>query len=335
MSEKLHILIVGSGSVGKRHACNFFAMGCLISSMDPRADRLAELSSKIGVKGQFASLEDALTAASYDGAVICSPPSFHVEQSELFLSAGIPLLLEKPVGPDLSGARRLLDAERRSGVPVLLGYTWRWWPPIHRLRNLLEERIIGDIHHVRFIMSAHLADWHPWERYQDFFMADKGQGGGALLDESHWIDLSCWLFGEPESVSARVEKISALQIDSDDNVDMLMTYSGGLRVLLHLDLLGRPHEKSIVFIGEKGTLKWTADPNQIAIGSGVADWTLVENFDCERNDMFVGVAKEFLSVIRGCQASCTLQDGAQVLRIIEAARESSATGHVIQLSDFV
>jgi predicted dehydrogenase len=68
-------------------------------------------------------------------------------------------------------------------------------------------------------MAAHLADWHPWERYQDFFMSSKTMGGGAILDESHWLDLMLWFFGTPEKLFAKVDKISDLEIETDDNVD--------------------------------------------------------------------------------------------------------------------
>jgi predicted dehydrogenase len=50
-------------------------------------------------------------------------------------------------------------------------------------------------------MSAHLADWHPWERYQDFFMAQAALGGGALLDESHFLDLMLWSLAVFSAVS--------------------------------------------------------------------------------------------------------------------------------------
>ena len=61
-------------------------------------------------------------------------------------------------------------------------------------------------------------------------MARREMGGGALLDESHWIDLMLWLFGMPSRVSGRIEKISDLEIDSDDNVDLLFAYDAGPRV---------------------------------------------------------------------------------------------------------
>ena len=332
-----HILIVGTGSVGKRHARNLSKLGCNISCVDPRADRCEELAGELDVAGVYPNMNEAFSAdKSYDGVVIGSPPAFHVDQSISALEANIPLLLEKPVSPDLKSARRLLDVVGDTETPLVLGYTWRWWPPLKRVHELLAEEAIGKIRHVKFSLSAHLADWHPWERYQDFFMANRALGGGALLDESHWIDLMIWFFGMPQKLFAMIEHISDLDIDSDDNVDILLSYEDGLRVSVHLDLYGRPHEKNIRFTGESGTILWSESPNQISLSDTPGQEWETEIFNCERNDMFVGVAQEFLSVVGGARPkTCLLNDGVRVLEVLEAARISHAEERVVQLSEMV
>lgn len=329
-----HILIIGTGSAGKRHAVNLSSLGCSVSCMDPRRDRLDEVTAEnIRLKSVFADLEAAFAAGeAFDAVVVASPPSFHVDQAISALEQGFPVMLEKPVSPDLPGSRRLQKAVRDSGVPLLLGYTWRWWSPLSRVKDLVDQQIVGKLRYVKFTMSAHLADWHPWERYQDFFMASRQLGGGALLDESHWLDLMLWFFGLPKKLFARIEKISSLQIETDDNVDIMVIYDDNLRVNLHLDLYARPHEKSIQFVGENGTLVW--EPNQIRIGKQMDPEWETEKFNYERNDMFVGVAKEFLSIIAGQpDQTCTIDDGVRVLHLIEAARASSREEKVIELDD--
>jgi predicted dehydrogenase len=242
----------------------------------------------------------------------------------------VPVLLEKPVSPDLTSALKLQSAVKDTAVPLLLGYTWRWWPPLLKVKTLVDQQAVGQLRHVKFTMAAHLADWHPWERYQDFFMASKTLGGGAILDESHWLDLMLWFFGMPEKLFAKVEKVSDLEIDSDDNVDMLVFYDSGMRVSLHLDLYARPHEKSIQFAGENGTLIW--QPNSIKIGKEMDPNWEIEEFDYDRNDMFVGVAEEFLNILSGGSVqTCTLEDGVRVLKLIEAARQSSTTEKIIKI----
>ena len=329
-----HILVVGAGSVGQRHAVNLSSLGCKISCVDPRPDRLKEIEEKIPLQNAYEDLRIAFQKEkNFDGVAVTSPPLFHVDQSLAAIQQGLPILLEKPVSPDEPSARKLYQFAKKSSVPILLGYTYRWWEPLGHVRDLIRNNTIGHIYHVQFVMSAHLADWHPWERYQDFFMAHKNLGGGALLDESHWLDLMLWIFGLPESIFARIEKISNLEIDTDDNVDMIIQYPNGLRCLLHLDLFGRPHQKYIRFIGDKGTILWTVAPNQIAVhrGSG-EEWQYTE-YQCERNAMFLGVAQEFLSIVNGGQvATCTLEDGLHVMALIEAARKSDQEGRSVKLS---
>lgn len=329
-----HILIIGTGSAGKRHARNFHSLGCSVSCMDPRQDRLDELAGEeINLVSVFTDLDEAFaTDSAFDAAVVASPPSFHVDQAISALQRGVPVLLEKPVSPDLAGSIKLQKAVQDSGVPLLLGYTWRWWSPLTKVKTLIEQQVVGRLRYVKFTMSAHLADWHPWERYQDFFMASRALGGGALLDESHWLDLMLWFFGMPRKLFAKIEKISGLEIETDDNVDMLVYYDNDLRVNLHLDLYARPHEKSIQFVGDKGTLIW--EPNQIRIGRQMdPDWE-TEVSDYDRNEMFVGVAKEFLDTL-GAHAdqTCTIDDGVRVLQLIEAARTSSREEKVIKLDN--
>ncbi len=328
MSEK-HLIILGAGSVGKRHLINFSRLECKVSAMDPRPDRLSEASESAPIAKSFCNLNDAFAeTSSFSGVVICSPPKFHIEQSVAALKLGLPVFLEKPLSPDLKSASLLLATDAQTEAPLLLGYTYRWWPPLNDLKKMLERGVIGRVLSVRCVMSAHLADWHPWERYQDFFMSSKALGGGALLDESHFIDLMLWLFGMPTTVFADVQKLSSLEIETDDNVDAIMFYADGLRIYMHLDLYGRPHEKFISITGEEGTLNWSFEPNRLRLSHN-QEWTDTE-YDYERNDMFINAEKEFLRIIEKRQEpSCTVSYGYDVLRVIEAMRQSSTARKIV------
>jgi predicted dehydrogenase len=299
--------------------------------MDLRTDRLSEAANEVPLKYSFTSLESALGRRDeFSGVAVCSPPKFHVAQSLELLKSGLPILLEKPVSPDLESCR-LLHRELARGGEVLLGYTYRWWPPVKRLKAAIESGVLKTLRHARFVMSAHLADWHPWEPYQEFFMASRELGGGALLDESHFIDLMIWFFGVPEKVFARVEKISDLEIETDDLVDVVATYADGPVVTIHLDLFGRPHEKQVTVVGEGGTVKCLFDPHEVRIGGDPDPKWAIESFPLDRNEMFLGVDREFLSIISGgvARPTCTIEDGLKVLEVIEACRESQRTNREI------
>ncbi len=330
MNDNRQLLIVGAGSAGQRHGRNLRELGCTTSYFDPRADRVEEAAASYPDAGRFTDFDKAISDRGWDGIVIASPPNFHVQQIlDIVEARDCPILCEKPLSIDSSTASELAGHSER----ILLGYTYRWWQPLAVYRERLQQGTIGAIRNMRFVMSAHLADWHPWEPYQEFFMAQKRLGGGALLDESHFIDLMLWFLGWPETVYAAVDKISDLEIDSDDNVDILVGYASGERVNLHLDLIGRPHERSISAVGEGGTLIYSYEDNAIQFGAtGEKRWE-TQIFEGERNDMFVGVAGDFLQLIDGNLGAkrCTIEDGINALRVVDACRRSSAEGRRIML----
>src|SRR3989338_455088 len=307
---KKRIVVLGAGSVGRRHLRNLAFLGCEVSAMDPNAERIAGVAKEVSLKNSFFSLEEVLkNAKDFDGAVVPAPPKFHINQALELLGNNIPILMEKPLAKTLEEAEKLAESMKNNPAKVLLGYTYRWWPSLIDLRSKILSGEVGKPLRAEFNMSAHLADWHPWERYQDFFMASKDLGGGALLDESHWLDLMIWFFGMPGEVFAKIGKISDLEIDTDDNVDMIISYENNLQVSIHLDLYGRPHEKSIKITGEKSSLAWN-----------------FEN-DLDRNIMFMGLAEDFLAVLGGeKKIKCGVPDGINVLKVIEAARRSSLGG---------
>lgn len=332
----LHILVVGAGSVGKRHARNLSMLGCKISCVDLEIQRVQDLAEEIEIIGKFDSIGSAfLFDQVYDGAVIASPTGSHSEVLHQLVNFNLPILLEKPVAKSLIDAAKMSRICVENDILVLLGYTWRWWKPLQRVQELIKLNTIGSIRHVHFNMSAHLADWHPWEPYQSFFMASAAQGGGALLDESHWIDMMILFFGMPEKILGSVEKISDLEIETDDNVDVIAFYPDGLRVKIHLDLYGRPHDKSIQFVGELGTLVWTAEPNKIKVSVSPEQIWEEEIFDCVRNDMFFSVAREFINLISGnlFGTTCQMEDGLNTMKVIEMIRLSSKEGRIVGIEE--
>lgn len=322
MDSGLHVLVVGFGSAGRRHAHNLSKRGAKISFVDSRSDRLTPPAG-LNFGAGFNTIEQALAAGKYAAAVIATPTSFHVEQTEVLLAAGCHILLEKPVSLDAASAERLLKAEMKHARPILLGYTWRWWNALKELRSRVQSGVIGKPLRADLIMASHLEDWHPGEPLSEFFMSNAALGGGALLDESHWVDQMLWMFGPPDEISANVDRISALPIDSDDHVELNAFYESGLRVRIHLDLYTRPTERLIAIFGDRGALRWSFDRNSVEECHGAeAVWDATK-FTGERNDMFDAAAAEFIEVCAGrTKPSCTLSEGLVVMRIIGAARQS-------------
>jgi predicted dehydrogenase len=148
-----------------------------------------------------------------------------------------------------------------------------------------------------------------------------------------WIDQMIYLFDVPDSVYALVDKVSSLEIDSDDTVDIVATYHSGLIASIHLDLYTRPHEKEIKVYGDKGTITWQDDgDSSILTLSGESVETI--SFDEARNVMFDEGVIDFLRVVRreSPRQTCGLSAGYEVMKVIEASRERAKKREVVNLA---
>jgi predicted dehydrogenase len=195
---------------------------------------------------------------------------------------------------------------------------------------------IGNPYFANFTIGMNLEDWHPWEDYSDFFMSDKNKGGGALLDESHFIELIIELFGIPDYIFGIQKKISNLRITSDDYVNAKLQYRD-LIVDLNLDLFKRPHESTIKIYGPRGSLicDLIKKTNLLTVYQEYAkfheDYKI---FTYDRNQVFQEMIRDFLIFVKSStiKPKVPFSRGLQVMFLIDRIRESSATGSWVKVN---
>lgn len=328
----MRLLIVGCGSVGKRHLGNFQKLGVPhLGAVDERRDRYQEVVERFGITAVYSSLDNAL-ADGYDAVLVCVPTRYHVEVAEKTVATGAHVLVEKPLADRLDGLEDLLEQARKKDLVFMVGYTYRFWPPLQKVKELLNQGTVGRVYSVQITFSEYLPDWHPWEDYRSWFMAMKELGGGAILDESHTLDFARWLFGEIESVFCINGRFSQLEITSDDLAEMVVTFQSGAVGNIHTDIFGRHHRKQMVILGEAGTIYWDYYANEVKVyhadGKAWQTW----QFSSDRNDMFVAEARHFLDCIAG-KATPLVDgfDGLKTLKVVLAAIQSSETGRQVRL----
>jgi predicted dehydrogenase len=92
--------------------------------------------------------------------------------------------------------------------------------------------------------SSYLPDWRPGQDYRKTYSAHKDMGGGVSIDLIHEWDYLTWLFGMPTEYHSMINKVSNLEIDSDD----LAIYIGKndkTTFELHLDYFGRQTQRTL------------------------------------------------------------------------------------------
>jgi len=326
----MNFLIIGYGSVGKRHASNLSGLGvnCLI--VDTKSSRLKEaLEHGYSVYDSLDSLDSSET---FEAVVICSPPVFHVEQTIWALDRNKKIFLEKPIGINFKECNTILSLDFEK---IFVGYNYRWNPQFIKLQKHIDRGLIKNPFFATFTIGMHLEDWHPWENYRDFFMSNKSQGGGALLDESHFLELIIEIFGIPLSVMAKQLKISSLEIDTDDYVSAQFLFHN-LLVEMRLDLFRRPHESFIQIYGEDSsiTCNFLNKINTVTISKSYAEpGRIIKRFKYERNDVFVDMMKDFIEFVNfeNVLPRVTFLRALEVMFLIEKIRESSQINHWLKV----
>jgi predicted dehydrogenase len=328
------LLVVGCGSIGRRHIVNFRAAGVnYIVGADRRQDRLDQVKAERIVDGVYQDYHEALDKEEFDAVVVGVPTSLHTKVALTAADKGCHLFIEKPLDASLEGLDRLKNLCREKHLVAFVAYCYRFIPSVLKMREVIASGQIGEILSARLEMSSYLPDWHPWEDYRSFYMSRKDLGGGALLDESHGIDLLRSLLGEIDSVSSFVDHVSHLELDCDDLAVMLLRFKSGLVASAHFDLLGRSPRVQLELIGSRGTILWDRIDHKLSVY--LAESKKWEIYPYSPNDVLTMYPREtdhFITCVReGRKPLVDLEEGEKTLSILLAALESSKTGRVIQL----
>jgi len=329
----LRALVVGLGSIGRRHARNWAALGLGPVAVCRQTGTTQPEPLGIGVQ-EFTELDEALDERP-DVVLVTNPTSLHVETACTALQAGAHIFVEKPIGHRLEGVADLLEEAKQRQKALMVGYNLRFHPGLVRFRQLLQQGAVVRPVSARAEAGEYLPDWHPWEDYRASYSGRADLGGGALLTFSHELDSLCWVLGAPSRVTGMAAHASSLEIDTEDTAELVLQFPGGPLASVHVDYLRRPPSRSLEIVGEDGVLRWEYDANRILrYAPGTRQWRVEEgDRRLQRNDMYLAELQHFAACARGEVDRPLIdgQQGAAILAIALAAKRSSTEGRAIDL----
>ncbi len=325
----MKIVVVGTGSIGRRHLANLAVHRphdeVLAVSAHHRHDEVAVEGAQVPA---VADLDLAL-ATSPDAVFVCNPSILHVDTACRAMQAGAHVYLEKPVATDLAGCTTLVSMAQRTGRVVAVGQQLRFHPLVVDMRERLEAGLLGSLLSVEANLGEHIADYHPGEDFRQSYTARADLGGGVLLTQTHQPDLLTWLFGAPRRVSAIGGRRGDLGIDVEDSVSYLFEGDHGVAVYGHVDYLQRPKRWTITVTGVDGRLTFDYHASTLThTPSAVGAPAQVEPRPIERNDLFVAALDDFFDSIESDRSPrCSLSDATLTMELIEAIRASMSAPH--------
>jgi len=330
------ILIVGYGSIGKRH---LRIAREYVPNADIRVLRHQECPNTPEYSnGCFSKVEHALTF-NPQLAVIANPAPFHLSIAQLLAETGTHLLIEKPISVSVDGVQNLIDTCRKHKVIILTGYNLRYLSSLQKYRELLKDNCIGDVLSIRCEVGQYLPSWRPDADYKEGVSARKELGGGVLSELSHEIDYLRWIFGEVDWVKATLSQQSSLAIDVEDTAHLIIgflpedTNKQPIGVL-SMDFIRHDTTRICTAIGDAGTLRWNGVTGVVELFKLEAkEWHEVFKYNHQRDDSYSSEWKHFLDCVKNQKFPfINGEDGLAVLNIIEAARHAAETGKQVQIA---
>lgn len=321
------LLIVGLGSIGRRHFSIFKKYFKKIDLCDVNIDRCLNIKKdnlKI-VRNIGGNFYEMIKNNKYSVVCITTPPHLHLKIAQLAVKNKIHMFIEKPLGMNVLGWKLLAKKCKKNKLVNFVAYCHRFIPYTKTLLNILQKKTIGKIYFANMRWGSYLPDWHPYEDYRSFYMAKKEQGGGALMDESHGLDLLRYLFGEPLSVYADVKNVSDLELSSDDTALLNLEFKK-VNCQANFDLFSRYPRVSLEIIGSKGNLIWDRISPEIRIyTSKTKKWKIKKFTTNDTLKMYDNQARFFINLIKKTKIKnfLDIEDAIKTQRIIDKSFESS------------
>lgn len=286
--DNLKICFVGIGSIAKRHIFNIKNYlnedyNCQIDAYRSSNSLLDENISKY-INTEYKNYDDV--PKEYDAIFITNPTRFHYDALKLFKDNSNNFFIEKPIvdSKDIN-----MDFDEFKSKTCYVACPLRHGNVIRYLKDNLD---LNKVNSVRSICSTYLPEWHPDEDYRNSYSAKKELGGGVSIDLIHEWDYLTYLFGMPSEVHSILDKVSNLEIDTEDISIYIAKYEEML-LELHLDYFGRYPIRELMIFKDDETIIGDIFNNKI-INKNTGE---IIDFNEERNDYQVEELKYFFNLI--------------------------------------
>ena len=183
--------------------------------------RAGERAKQFGIEHYYDDAEELFRNHDFDTADIITDVDTHCKFVEMAAAHGKDVICQKPMAPDLETAKRMVKACKDAGVRYFVHENYRWQPQIRRVKAILDSGVIGKPFRARTAFNTA----YPVFANQPF-LADLDEF--AITDQgSHQFDVCRYLFGEPQSLYCRIQRVNP-KIKGEDVVTTVIETSDGV-----------------------------------------------------------------------------------------------------------
>lgn len=261
----MNICVIGLGSMGKRRIRDLSAIGIdKIVGVDTNPERCMEANRIFGIE-VFSDAREAISCIDCNAVVISTSPEAHPVYGRFAADAGIPFFMEANVTQE--GLPELVTVCKNQGILAAPSCTMRFHPSVQLLKKVIEQISPQEVASFSYVCGQYLPDWHPYEDYRRFYVANKDTGACREIVPFELIWLT-WIFGQVTDVFAVKAKRTRLDVNIDDIYLLTMIFSTGVIGSLEVNIISRIPERHFRAIGEGYHIIWNWDDQKVKVYDG-------------------------------------------------------------------
>ena len=344
--------IIGCGGIAHAHGDGYKAIpdeAVLTACCDIDVAKAEAYAKEYGIPHWYASCEEMLANEELDACDVCTWNSAHAPCVIAALNAGCHTMCEKPMALNAKEAQTMLDAAKRNGKLLMVGFVRRHGDDAKAALKLVKDGDLGQVYYVKAQYLRRCGFPGGW-------FGDKSRsGGGPLIDLGvHVIDLSRYIMGCPKPVSVYgvtndlmgdrwdlrissweshtvvdkpifdVENLALAMIRFDNGAVLQLETSFNLNI--------KEDYGAVSIYGDKAGLDLNDFELHTVIGGRNADVKLLggNNFDFARD-----MHREMRNFVRSLQGKeecvAPAEDGVTLMKILDAVYQSAATGEAVAI----
>lgn len=332
--KKLRLGIIGAGRIGRVHARTVSNSANAVPVAITDIDRTAaeETAQLYGFSRVADDSRQIFESPDIDAVLICSATNTHAQMITLAAAAGKHIFCEKPIDYDLSRIDSALDAVKRAGVKLQVGFNRRFDANFARVRKAIESGEIGRPH------LMHIISRDPSPPPISYIKVS----GGMFFDMTiHDFDMARFLLGDVDEIYAAAGVMIDPDIGKAGDVDTaiitLKFKSGAIGTIDNSREAVYGYDQRVEVLGSKGSIaSGNCFPNQVVVSTSTeVRRDLPLNFFMERYaESFATELQAFISAIADAkEPPVTGLDGRMPVLMGMAANKSYKEGRPVQLKE--
>lgn len=251
-NQRLRLGLIGCGRIGRIHAANVVRhvpRAVLAAVCDPDRQAAEAVAAPLGVARVADRAEEVLSDPALEAVIIASPTDTHADYIVQAARAGKHIFCEKPIDYDLSRTDAALEAVRRAGVKLQIGFNRRFDANFARLRRAVTSGEIGSVREI------HIVSRDPAPPPVSYIR----RSGGLFFDMAiHDFDMARFLTGEEVTevyVQAGVLVDAAIGEagDVDTAVTVLRFADGVLGTIANSRQAAYGYDQRVELLGSRGS----------------------------------------------------------------------------------